>query len=174
MPAIALLSPEVWEALKLANIRGVTDEALSKQFDISQGAIRAKRFKDPAWRGAMADQRIAQPKQQQANAKVTEHAVSTVVTANLAEIHSGTATKLAQAAAVALGTFAQKPAAIESWADASTAYKVQRLACGMDKEGTTVNIGLGSWGAVAVQSEDGQAGFREVGPESGEQDVQEG
>lgn len=181
MPNIALLPPEQWEALKLANVRGVEDAVLAEQFDVTREAIRQRRSRDPAWAAAMADrkhhsvQRANKPEDasslsqlpSQNVTKVDSGLVRASVTANLAEIHAQTATKLAQATASALGTFAQKPAPVESWQDAKTAYSIQRLACGVDKEGVQVNVTLGMFGG---EVEEGPAWEAEVVETGGEVD----
>ena len=53
----AVLSPQEWEALKTANIRGVPDKELSATFDVLETTIRQKRFNDPIWKAAIAQNR---------------------------------------------------------------------------------------------------------------------
>lgn len=48
----AVLSPEKWEALKLANCSGVDDKILAEQFEVSPESIRQRRFRDPVWKAA--------------------------------------------------------------------------------------------------------------------------
>jgi hypothetical protein len=47
-----VLSPESWEALKAASIRGVSDNQLAESFGIEANAIRQRRFLDPVWKAA--------------------------------------------------------------------------------------------------------------------------
>lgn len=49
----AVLSPEEWEALKAANIKGVPDKELSERFDVLETTIRQRRFNDPIWKAAI-------------------------------------------------------------------------------------------------------------------------
>ena len=46
------ISPETWEAVKLASIAGVSDVDLSAKFQISRDTIRSKRFRDTMWKAA--------------------------------------------------------------------------------------------------------------------------
>jgi len=46
----AVLSPEKWEALKLANCSGVDDKILAERFEVSPESIRQRRFRDPVWK----------------------------------------------------------------------------------------------------------------------------
>jgi hypothetical protein len=49
----AVLSPEKWDALKMANLAGVDDKPLSEQFGVTCESIRQRRFRDPVWKAAM-------------------------------------------------------------------------------------------------------------------------
>jgi hypothetical protein len=143
MPAIALLAPEVWEALKLANIRGVSDEALSRQFEVSREAIRVRRMRDPAWAAAITDARqVKSVNTANVTANVTAEAVSTAITNNLADLHTKTATALVQLAHDKVRKFAENAPDLENYQELATLYKVQRLAAGIDKEGTQVSLNL--------------------------------
>jgi len=46
----AVLRPEKWGALKLANCSGVDDKILSERFEVSPESIRQRRFRDPVWK----------------------------------------------------------------------------------------------------------------------------
>lgn len=47
-----VISPESWEALKAASIRGVPDSQLAESFGVERNAIRQRRFLDPIWKAA--------------------------------------------------------------------------------------------------------------------------
>ena len=49
-----ILSPEQWEAVKAASIKGVPDSQLAESFGINGNAIRQRRFLDPVWKAAVA------------------------------------------------------------------------------------------------------------------------
>ena len=54
----AILSPEQWEAVKAASIKGVPDNQLAESFGINGNAIRQRRFLDPVWKAAVAATRV--------------------------------------------------------------------------------------------------------------------
>jgi len=80
-----VLSPESWEALKAASIRGVSDNQLAESFGIETNAIRQRRFLDPVWKAAYS---------------ATKEAVSVVKSDN-AEKLTGNLTKGADSAFLA-------------------------------------------------------------------------
>lgn len=49
----AVLSPQEWEAVKTASIRGVPDKELSASFGVQETTIRQRRFIDPMWKAAV-------------------------------------------------------------------------------------------------------------------------
>lgn len=49
-----ILSPEQWDAVKAASIKGVPDSQLAESFGINGNAIRQRRFLDPVWKAAVA------------------------------------------------------------------------------------------------------------------------
>lgn len=53
----AVLSPQEWEALKTANIRGVPDKELSATFGVQETTIRQRRFNDALWKAAIQQNR---------------------------------------------------------------------------------------------------------------------
>ena len=54
-----ILSPEAWEAVKAASIKGVPDSQLAESFGINGNAIRQRRFLDPIWKAAVNAKREA-------------------------------------------------------------------------------------------------------------------
>ena len=52
-----ILSPEQWEAVKAASIKGVSDNQLAESFGINGNAIRQRRFLDPIWKAAVQAKR---------------------------------------------------------------------------------------------------------------------
>ncbi len=48
-----ILSPEQWDAVKAASIKGVPDSQLAESFGINGNAIRQRRFLDPVWKAAV-------------------------------------------------------------------------------------------------------------------------
>ena len=69
----AVLSPQEWEAVKTANLRGVPDKELSATFGILETTIRQRRFNDPLWKAAMAHNReLIATHEARNNANLTE------------------------------------------------------------------------------------------------------
>jgi len=52
-----ILSPEQWDAVKAASIKGVPDSQLAESFGINGNAIRQRRFLDPVWKAAVQAKR---------------------------------------------------------------------------------------------------------------------
>jgi len=52
-----VLSPEAWEAVKAASIRGVSDSQLAESFGVTEETIRTKRFRDEVWKLAVSANR---------------------------------------------------------------------------------------------------------------------
>ena len=48
----AILSPAEWEAIKLASVKGVSDNELAEQYQVTRESIRQRRFRDPVWSAA--------------------------------------------------------------------------------------------------------------------------
>lgn len=47
-------SPETWEAIRTASIAGVSDQKLAEMHNVTQEAIRIRRFRDETWKKAFA------------------------------------------------------------------------------------------------------------------------
>ncbi len=142
MANIALLPPEEWEALRIASIKGVTDEQLSRQFEVSRESIRQRRFKDPVWAAAVSTLRAElAPKPDNITAIVTGDSVKASVEASLAE--NGQKSNLI-ASRIALTSLERAPEAlpVTSLADVKTALSVARIAAGMDKAQPEVKVNL--------------------------------
>lgn len=133
------------EAVRALSMAGMGDQEILKRFpDLKDVTLRQWRFRDPIW-SAVYDKNNRPGRsltEKRADMENTVTAVTNAVSDSLESIHAGTALALAKSTAAALGKFAQAPAPLESWSDASTAYKMQRLACGIDKEGAQVQVNM--------------------------------
>lgn len=145
------------ESVKALSMAGMEDGDLVKRFpSLPAATIRKWRQRDPVWSAVYAATRrpaatLAEATKtvtegQQELAQATQTAIAETVTKaagdNLAELHNGTALSLVKASARVLGEFAQSAPVPKDWGEAATAYKVQRLACGIDKEGQQVSLNL--------------------------------
>jgi len=89
-----ILSPEQWEAVKAASIKGVPDNQLAESFGINGNAIRQKRFLDPVWKAAVQANREQAASNEQV---ITQGLTKGVETASLAKKVASTISESAEA-----------------------------------------------------------------------------
>lgn len=151
MPAIALLSPEVWEALKLANIRGATDSQLASQFEVSQGSIRLRRMRDPMWAAAM----VKSPTKPTDNKEIeTRNETAALVSASVQEmLRSNGETSSLRASQIASRSLERAPdeLPVTSLGDVKVALQIARTAAGLDKAQVNMAVAMSpGWGATVT------------------------
>ncbi len=150
MANTTLLPPEEWEALRIASIKGVTDEQLSRQFEVSRESIRQRRFKDPVWAAATATTRAElATKPENITAIVTGEAVKASVEASLLEMGQQSSLRALQIAHKSLQR-APDELPVQNLGDLKTALSVARIAAGMDREGAEVKVNLAMFQAGAM------------------------
>lgn len=179
MAAISLLPPEEWEALKLANIRGATDEQLARQFEVTEESIRKRRSRDPVWQAAMSDRThhsIVKTKVLQATDKAMSQDKPVIVTkANIVTLSASVDDILREngqqsslrASQIASASLSAAPDSlpVASLADVKTALQIARSAAGLDRAQVQVAMALSpGWGA-AVQAEASAGDWEEEGGE---------
>lgn len=177
------------EAVKALSMAGMSDPELISRFPhLPSGTLKKWRQRDPVWAAVFKATRrpetlvsaaaaaaaglsldlspVSQVPVADAQAAVSAEIVKKAAGDSLLDIHNATALSLVKASGEKLQEFSQKPAQIESWQDAATAYKLQRLAAGIDREGTQVSLNLTMfadnpvleqgecWEAEAVQCEE--------------------
>ncbi len=155
MPAAVAVD---WIAIEKSAIAGVTYAQLSQRYGVSEVAIRsrASRYKWPvSFRPGptMARPEIVTKAQQIA----TNEAVAATIQESVADAHSRTAAALVQASAAALARFAEAAPAPENWQEAATAYKVQRLAAGIDKEGGEIKVNVAMFAEALRPVDEGES-----------------
>ena len=77
------ISPEVWEAVKIASIRGVPDVELAEQFGVTREAIRQRRFRDKTWAAAVSP--VSMLHNEERKAEASQIVTRGVETASLAQ-----------------------------------------------------------------------------------------
>lgn len=155
MPS-AQLDSDCWNEIKSAYEQGVDDPALSADFGVSREAIRQRRLRDKRAGRPWLNQAMIKAEQQKAqidrNARITNSKTLSVtsvtaeqsVASRLQEIAERNSLRVAKMADKALREVADSPPEVESWADAGQAYKLLRLAAGLDKEGSQVSLNFGA------------------------------
>lgn len=131
------------EVVKTLSLSGLGDAAILARFPtLKDATLRQWRARDPIWSAAFQAVRAKRKVEAMAVTEQKVQAVTDSVTGTISELHAGTALQLVQASAQALKAFAASPAPVTDWQTAQTAYKVQRLAAGIDKEGGEVRVNV--------------------------------
>lgn len=152
--------PEVqWAAIKVLSIRGVTDNELAERYNVTQQAIRVRRFRDPLWRAATKIPNLNNEPPKHAVTKEAARQVEAVISTNLLQNGERSTLLASQLATEALQAAADAPGSIRlaSITDVQASMRVARQAAGMDKrEGPTVSVAL--FGAFGSSWQGAQAG----------------
>ena len=134
------ISPEVWEAIKIANIRGVPDTELSDQFGVTREAIRQRRFRDKMWAAAVTPitSLKSEERKEEASQIVTEGAGTASLAQKVAQKVSESAEGLSASNLLIASQIAKKALsrvsgeidhlAIENIADVERIFKMAALA----------------------------------------------
>lgn len=143
--AKAMVSPETWQAIKLASIRGVPDAKLADYFGVTTNAITSRRFDDAEWKAAKPSlvKPLTGPVKKQAP-ESNHEAIEAVTTASLAEIGEQNSLLLARYVAGKIKTSAENDLLPEpsNWAELKTASEILRKATGQDREQAAVSVNL--------------------------------
>lgn len=155
-----------WLSIEKAAVAGVPYAKLAEIHEIEPEAIRQRasryRWAVPARIRAIAREVANLPVAPVTTGErchVTEHGdrIARVTAETLQDMHARTAAALVSASSRALAAFAEKPAPVTDWQEAATAYKVQRLAAGIDKEGAQVRVNVAMFtdsGVPVVRAEE--------------------
>lgn len=134
------ISPEVWEAVKIANIRGVPDTELADQFGVTREAIRQRRHRDKVWAAAVSPVSMLHNEERKAEASqiVTDRAETASLAQKVAQKVSESAEGLSASNLLLASKIAQKGLkrasgeidhlAIENIADVERIFKMAALA----------------------------------------------
>lgn len=155
-----ILSPEAWEAVKAASIKGVPDSQLAESFGINSNAIRQRRFLDPIWKAAVNAKREAVEETKQESAVVssgltggiTKGAVLPPVASLAAKVASTVQESIAtlgesnrllalQIAAKGLRQADSAPPDVQSWGDVKALVEIVHKASGMES-GNAVQVNV--------------------------------
>jgi hypothetical protein len=159
-----VISPEAWEALKAASIRGVPDSQLAETFGVETNAIRQRRFIDPIWKAAVSAKRelakeraIEVDKKQELQdsnltGKLTEASksppaaslaakVASTVSESIASLGESNRLLALQIAAKGLRQAEQAPPDVQSWGDVKALVEIVHKASGMEG-GNAVQVNI--------------------------------
>lgn len=165
-PKKATPSPEeceeiatLWQAVKLASIKGMDDNTLANKFGLRASQIRSKRYRDKEWSSLVQFPRgritgrfktINSEKAAETVSKVYENTMEEIADRNTMLLADLVYRKIKQTADDDL---VQAP---ENWSELSTAAKLLRNLTGQDKPEAQVQISL--FGGYSV----GGQGVRDV------------
>lgn len=160
----AILSPEAWEAVKAASIKGVPDSQIAESFGINSNAIRQRRFLDPIWKAAVNAKReaVEETKRELSTnpvdltgdlTKGPEMASSASLAAKVAATVQESITSLGesnrllalQIASKGLKAADQAPPEVTSWQDVRALVEIVHKASGMES-GNAVQVNVLSSG----------------------------
>ena len=147
--ALAVLPPDIWHAIKMASITGVSDSDLAAKFHVAEGTIRKRRFDDPLWKAALARDHVTKRN----NALSAAH-----LTTTLAERGQKANNHLAKVAAnLAKRTRSSALKVPRDVAELKTLIGAVRLAHGMDRETKAVSVNIWNGGQSVDLSAEGEA-----------------
>lgn len=143
--AKAIASPETWQAIKLASIRGVPDAKLADYFGVTTGAISSRRYDDPEWQAAkpsLVRPLTGPPKKPTLESQ--PQAILAVTNDSLAEIGEQNSLLLARYVSQKIKTSAENDLLPEpsNWAELKTASEILRKATGQDRDQAAVSVNL--------------------------------
>jgi hypothetical protein len=176
----AIATPEVWQAVRTASIKGVPDSKLVEYFGVTLGAIQSRRFDDPEWKAAKKDHlanRASQNSSQLESKKLVAQQVEAVTATSLQEIGSQNSILLARYTDQKIKTALQDDLLpdIQDWGQLKTASELLRKATGQDKEAASVTLNLFGGGDSGFEETPILDGFCEsVDPSIETQEADEG
>ena len=151
------ISPEVWEAVKIASIRGVPDVQLSEQYGVTREAIRQRRCRDKVWAAAVSPVSMLHNEDRKAEASrlVTEcpetaeiaQKVASTVSENISRLGEQNRLLALQIAGKGLKQANAAPPDVQSWQDVKALMDIVSKASGMES-GNAVQVNVLSSGPV--------------------------
>lgn len=145
----AVLTPQEWEAVKLANVQGVSDTELSERFGVSTEAIRQRRFRDPVWKAAFEASKGSYNVVSQKAPETLQIAqkVASSVSESISALGERNRLLALQIAAKGLKQADQAPPEVQSWQDVKALMDIVSKASGMES-GNAVQVNVLSSGPL--------------------------
>ena len=142
----AVLSPEAWGAVRIASVKGVTDQELASQFGITCESIRQRRFRDPIWKAASEAKSapcnaVSQKGENVPPAASLAEKVASTVSESIASLGESNRLLALQIASKGLKQADQAPPDVTSWQDVKALVDIVHKASGMDSgQNVQVNV----------------------------------
>ncbi len=155
----AVLSPQEWEAVKAASIKGVPDKELSASFGVQETTIRQRRFTDPIWKAAVqANRQLIAAHEARSNESLTKgpemaeiaQKVASTVSENIARLGEQNRLLALQIAGKGLKQANDAPPEVQSWQDVKALMDIVSKAAGLD-QGNAVQVNILNDSACAVE-----------------------
>ena len=141
-----VLSEDEWQALRLASIKGVSDNDLSGTFGVDAATIRQRRFRDEIWRAAMTGQRgennaLSQKGENAPDSASLAQKVAATVSESIATLGESNRLLALQIASKGLKAADQAPPEVTSWQDVRALVDIVHKASGMESgQNVQVNV----------------------------------
>ena len=146
----AILSPEAWEAVRIASVKGVTDQELASQFGITCESIRQRRFRDPIWKAASEAKSgpcnaVSQKRENAPSSVSLAEKVAATVGESIATLGESNRLLALQIAGKGLRAADAAPPEVTSWGDVKALVDIVHKASGMES-GNAVQVNVLSSG----------------------------
>lgn len=140
------MSKDSWDALRIASVKGVTDQELSEQFGVSCESIRQRRFRDPVWKAASEAKSapcnaVSQKGENTPSSVSLASKVAATVSESIASLGESNRLLALQIAAKGLRQADAAPPDVTSWGDVKALVEIVHKASGMDSgQNVQVNV----------------------------------
>lgn len=146
----SILSPEAWEAVRIASVKGVTDQELASQFGITCESIRQRRFRDPIWKAANEAKSgtcnaVSQKGENVPSSASLAAKVAATVGESIASLGESNRLLALQIASKGLRAADAAPPEVTSWQDVRALVDIVHKASGMES-GNAVQVNVLSSG----------------------------
>lgn len=145
-----IMSKDSWDALRIASVKGVTDQELSEQFGVSCESIRQRRFRDPVWKAASEAKSapcnaVSQKGENAPDSASLAQKVAATVSESIASLGESNRLLALQIASKGLRQADAAPPEITSWGDVKALVEIVHKASGMES-GNAVQVNVLSSG----------------------------
>ena len=142
----SIISPESWEALRIASVKGVPDSELSEQFGVSCESIRQRRCRDAIWKAAFDGLKspchvVSQKGENSPPVASLAAKVASTVSESIATLGESNRLLALQIAQKGLRQADSAPPEVQSWGDVKALVEIVHKASGMES-GNAVQVNV--------------------------------